>query len=114
MEEVINPKTVEKNVSNAELDSMLAKGLVRVLRYILYAVVLLLDMLLPVAFYAFVLIAAAFSIAHVAGVEQIMDNSAIKECVIQAYIGFCGMVWLAFERTGTTQQLKDYLNPNKN
>jgi hypothetical protein len=116
MEEIVNSEIVKKDMSNTELDSMIGKGIVRVFKYFVYCAIVALDMVLPVMFYAFVLMASVLCIGHLGGSEYIITEvSGDKEFYIRsAYLGMFGCIWLMFERTHVIETIIDYFDPHKN
>jgi hypothetical protein len=98
--------TTDVKVSDAEIDNLVGRGIIRVLRYVGNFVYSLADVLLPMFFYIGILVLVLFNILiAVDGVDAVDINCFYN----WAFCVLAGIIWLTLERLGAPARLAKWL-----
>lgn len=102
MEESI---TTNVKVSDAEIDNLVGRGIIRVLRYIGYFAYKLANIFIPYMYYGGVLIISLSALSLSMGYE-LENDIDLKFWAIGAFVG---VWWFMFERAGFIERLAKWL-----
>ncbi len=96
----------QKEVTDAEIDNLVGRGIVRVLRYIGNFVYRLADALLPMGFYVGILMLTMFNTQlAIKGVDAV----GVASFRVWSFYVLAGITWLVLERCGIPENLAKWL-----
>jgi len=98
--------TTNVKVSDAEIDNLVGRGIIRVLRYVGYFVYHVADILVPMLFYCGIFMLTMFNTQFIYGGVDFVDHTRFYIWAIYTLIG---IVWILLKKINVFENLAKWL-----